>query len=100
MPTKAKPKDVLEELFAKAGKNGLRVGSMADTASDTLWLSTGNLAIDAAFGGGIPMGRHTELYGRESSGIRSAASRPTTSSSIWTTRTPWTRPTPRRWGSM
>ncbi len=63
MPTAARPKDALEAVFASAGKKGLNVGPLNSVISDQLWLPTGNIAIDNAFGGGIPMGRQLEFFG-------------------------------------
>lgn len=63
MPTAAKPKDALEAVFAKAKKDGLNVGPLGSTIETQKWLPTGNIAIDNAFGGGIPMGRQVELFG-------------------------------------
>lgn len=61
--------DPLATLLATAEKKyGLTVGTMGEIASDTKWVSTGNIAIDFALGGGIPMGRSVELSGPPSSG--------------------------------
>ena len=66
MATKADP---LAALLATAEKKyGIIVGSMGSIAPNTEWISTGNIAIDYALGGGIPMGRTVELSGPPSSG--------------------------------
>lgn len=66
MATKADP---LAALLATAEKKyGITVGSMGSIAPDTKWISTGNIAIDYALGGGIPQGRTVELSGPPSSG--------------------------------
>lgn len=59
----ARPKDALDAVFAKAKKSGLNVGPLGSTIEDQKWLPTGNIAIDNAFGGGIPMGRQLEFFG-------------------------------------
>lgn len=65
----AAPKNALATLLAQADKKyNLSVGPMGSIASDTLFITTGNLAIDYALGGGIPMGRSVELLGPPSSG--------------------------------
>ncbi len=69
MTTPAKKQDALTALLASAEKKyGLTVGSMADLATDTKFISTGNIAIDYALGGGIPMRRTVELSGPPSCG--------------------------------
>lgn len=66
MATKADP---LAALLATAEKKyGITVGPMGQIASDTKWISTGNIAIDYALGGGIPQGRTVELSGPPASG--------------------------------
>jgi len=61
--------DPLDALMASAEKKyGLNVGAMDDISSDTKFFSSGNIAIDYAIGGGIPMGRSIELSGPPSSG--------------------------------
>lgn len=61
--------DPLAALLASAEKKyGITIGSMREIAADTLWISTGNIAIDYALGGGIPQGRTVELSGPPSSG--------------------------------
>lgn len=67
-----KPK-TLDELLKSAEKTyDLNVGVLDEIASDTLFISTGNLAVDYAIGGGIrggiPMGRSVEFLGPPSSG--------------------------------
>lgn len=53
-------------------KYDLNVGTLDSIATDTQFISTGNLSIDYAIGGGvlggIPMGRTVEFYGPPSSG--------------------------------
>jgi len=49
-------------------KHDLTVGAASQVMEPQRWLSTGNLGIDYAAGGGIPLGRTTELYGQPSSG--------------------------------
>lgn len=62
-------KTALATLLGQAEKKyGLTVGPMGSIASDTQFITTGNLAIDYALGGGIPMGRSVELAGPPSSG--------------------------------
>lgn len=61
--TPARPKDALELVFAASAKKGLLVGSLNSVIEDQKWLPTGNIAIDNAFGGGIPMGRQLEFFG-------------------------------------
>lgn len=64
--TKANP---LATLLSQAEKKyNLTVGPMGQIATDTQFITTGNLAIDYALGGGIPMGRTVELFGPPSSG--------------------------------
>lgn len=65
----AAPKGGMATLLAQAEKKyNLTVGPMGSIASDTKFITTGNLAIDYALGGGIPMGRSVELLGPPSSG--------------------------------
>lgn len=49
-------------------KHDLTVGAASTVIEAQQWLSTGNLGIDYAAGGGIPLGRTVELYGQPSSG--------------------------------
>jgi recombination protein RecA len=59
----------LQELLAKAEKKyDINVGTMATITSDVARISTGNIAVDAALGGGFPLGRSGEFYGPPSSG--------------------------------
>ncbi len=59
----------LATLLAQAEKRyNLTVGTLADIGSDTQFITTGNLAIDYALGGGVPLGRTVEFFGLESSG--------------------------------
>ena len=59
----------LQELLARAEKKyDINIGTMASITSDVARISTGNLAIDAALGGGFPLGRSGEFYGPPSSG--------------------------------
>ncbi|WNN95052.1 RecA-like DNA recombinase [Microbacterium phage Magritte] len=59
----------LQELLAKAEKKfDINVGTMATITSEAKRISTGNIAIDAALGGGFPLGRSGEFYGPTQSG--------------------------------
>lgn len=59
----------MQELLAKAEKKyDINIGTMATISSDATRISTGNIAIDAALGGGFPLGRSGEFYGPPSSG--------------------------------
>jgi recombination protein RecA len=59
----------LDALLKTSNKKfNLTVGGMEDIAEDVLRVSTGNIAIDAAIGGGMPLGRSVELYGPPSCG--------------------------------
>lgn len=59
----------LQELLAKAEKKyDLNVGPIGSITSKTQFISTGNIAIDAALGGGFPLGRSGEFSGPASSG--------------------------------
>lgn len=61
--------DPLDALLATAEKKfDLSVGVLDEIASDTKFFTSGNIAIDYAIGGGIPMGRSIELSGPPSSG--------------------------------
>lgn len=61
--------DPFDALMASAEKKyGLAVGAIDEITSDTKFFTSGNLAIDYAIGGGIPMGRSIELSGPPSSG--------------------------------
>ena len=70
----AQPKDALAAVFAKAQKKtGLMVGPLGTLVEDTKWISSGNLAIDVAFGEGLPLGRSIELFGPPSCGKTTCA---------------------------
>lgn len=59
----------LDALFKKAEKAyNTTIGSMDSITTNTQFLTTGNLGIDYVLGGGIPLGRTTELAGASSSG--------------------------------
>jgi len=63
----------LQNIFNKTcktyGENtAVRADKMTAAYRDIPRLSTGSFVLDAALGGGIPMGRFTLLYGHESSG--------------------------------
>lgn len=65
----AQAKDALTTLLAQAEKKyNLTVGPLGSVSTDTKFITTGNIAIDYALGGGIPQGRTVELYGPPSSG--------------------------------
>lgn len=65
----AKGKSPIELLREKAEKKyNISVGTLADIGTETKFISTGNLALDYALGGGIPMGRTVEAFGQPSSG--------------------------------
>ena len=60
-----------EVIKALNRKRGLKVTALSDENSPCIVhekLSTGCLALDAILGGGLPVGRITEIYGDESSG--------------------------------
>ena len=65
---------VLKGMIDKAGKTKEGDDSVVSTMADgiesdvTSWIPTGFPHMDAAFGGGWPLGRVSELYGPESSG--------------------------------
>lgn len=76
MPPKkgAPPKGSLAALIASADeKYNMTVGSLNDIVQDSVFLSTGNIAIDGIMGGGIPLGRSVELAGPPSSGKTTTA---------------------------
>ena len=59
----------MEILLAKAEKKyDLNVAPIASMTSNAKFISTGNMAIDAAMGGGFPLGRMGEFYGPNASG--------------------------------
>lgn len=67
-------KDALAKLISGAEKKyGFPAAPMAEIAVPTHWLSTGNMAIDWVIGGGIPLGRVTEVAGTPSSGKTTTA---------------------------
>lgn len=67
--------DAVAAILATAAKkyNGLKVGGMNDVSEDTVFISSGNMAIDYAIGGGIPQGRSIECYGPPSCGKSTTA---------------------------
>lgn len=66
--------DPFAKLLADADKKyNISIGPMRGIATDTKFISTGNMSIDYAFGGGIPLGRITELAGAPSSGKTTTA---------------------------
>jgi len=70
----ARGDDPLADLLKAAEKKyNMTVGSMNAIATETVFLTTGNLAIDYAMGGGIPLGRTVELFGPPSSGKTTTA---------------------------
>lgn len=70
----ARGDDPLADLLKTAEKKyNLNVGSMNDIASETSFLTTGNISIDYAMGGGIPLARTVELFGPPSSGKTTTA---------------------------
>lgn len=70
----ARGDDPLADLLKQAEKKyNMTVGSMNTVATHTQFLSTGNLAIDYAMGGGVPLGRTVELFGPPSSGKTTTA---------------------------
>lgn len=74
MVTKAPAKDDLAALKVTAMKKyNMSVGSLGDIAQPAHRISTGNVAIDHIIGGGIPLGRSTELFGPPSSGKTTTA---------------------------
>jgi protein RecA len=63
------PTDPLLTLLKAAPKKyGFQVGPMSSLVSPAKFVSTGNIAIDYAMGGGVALGRSVELYGLPSSG--------------------------------
>ena len=61
--------DPLGDILRKAEKKyDMKIGSLADVANDINSISTGNMALDIAIGGGVPMGRSLELFGPPSCG--------------------------------
>jgi recombination protein RecA len=72
MPT-AKQTAIANLLAKSVKKYDLSAGSLSEIAIPTKFISTGNLAIDYIIGGGIPLGRSTELSGLSSSGKSTTA---------------------------
>lgn len=69
-----KGQDALDAVLESASKKyDLSIGRMDEITSDTKFFSTGNIAIDYAIGGGIPLGRSVELHGPPSSGKTTSA---------------------------
>lgn len=69
-----KGSDPLADVLASASKKyNISIGPMDSIAEDVQFLTTGNLAIDYAMGGGVPMGRTVEMYGPPSSGKTTTA---------------------------
>lgn len=63
------PKSAIAAAIAEVEKkHGLTVGAAGQVIEPQEWLTTGNLGIDYAAGGGIPLSRTVELYGPPSSG--------------------------------
>jgi recombination protein RecA len=59
----------LQTLLLNAEKKyDISIGTMATKVSDHTRISTGNIGVDAALGGGMPLGRTAEFYGPPSSG--------------------------------
>lgn len=66
--------NTIKELNKRFGKNTMISGNDM-TSLEIARASTGSLALDIETGGGLPYGRVTELYGRESSGKSYIAAR-------------------------
>lgn len=67
----AKPTTLAELLKKSERTYNLTVGTLDSIATDTQFVSTGNLSVDYAIGGpdgGVPLGRTVEFYGPPSSG--------------------------------
>lgn len=63
------------DVLARASKQyGISAGKMTEIAEDVTFISTGNIAIDYAMGGGIPLGRSVELLGPPSCGKTTTSS--------------------------
>lgn len=74
MATKVTGRDALNKIIAGADKKyGMTVGPLAEIATPTKWISTGNMAIDYVTGGGVPLGRSIEMAGTPSSGKSTSA---------------------------
>lgn len=66
--------EALAKILSGADKKyGFSVAPMAEIAVPTQWLTTGNMSIDWVVGGGIPLGRVTEIAGLPSSGKTTTA---------------------------
>lgn len=70
---KGQRKGDLKKILAKAAKDGLALGPLGTTLDSTQFISTGNIAIDFAVGGGVPLGRSVEFYGFPSCGKTTTA---------------------------
>lgn len=64
----SKTSDIMKELKAKKNVDVSLLSDPDSPCNVTEWLSTGCLALDAIMGGGLPIGRVTEMYGENSSG--------------------------------
>lgn len=66
--------NAVQDLLAKASKKyNIVAGKMSDIAEDVSFISTGNISIDYAIGGGIPIGRSVEFFGPPSCGKTTTA---------------------------
>jgi protein RecA len=66
--------DPVQALLASAAKKyDLTVGSMNNVVEGIQFMTTGNIAIDYAMGGGVPYGRSVELFGPPSCGKTTTA---------------------------
>jgi len=68
MAGKAKSDPIADILKTAEKKYNLTVGPMNALVEGVKFITTGNIAIDYAIGGGIPLGRSVELYGPPSCG--------------------------------
>lgn len=74
MAVKKPAVDPVNEILKTAEKKyNLNIGPMNALVEGTKWLTTGNIAIDNAMGGGIPLGRSVELFGPPSCGKTTTA---------------------------
>jgi recombination protein RecA len=64
----SKTSEILKELKAKKHIDVDLLSAEGSPCNVTEWLSTGCVALDAVMGGGLPIGRVTEMYGENSSG--------------------------------
>lgn len=72
MPAKKKENKSIADILGEANKkyaDKFTVGF----ATNTRFLSTGNIALDDIMGGGVPVGRLTQFYGKSQSGKTTAA---------------------------